>query len=90
MLRVLRLLAVLVLVKSSALSAAEPAPTVVTPTAKVPAEFATHGLPFGTVFIGRDRFDQLIARAEPAVGLPNGPRSRVSRRDLAEHPRRST
>ena len=86
--RVLRLLAVLVLVKSSALSAAEPAPTVATPTAKVPAEFDTHGLPFGTVFIGRDRFDQLVARAEPAVGLPIGQRTAVIGRALVGTPYR--
>lgn len=86
--RVLRLLAVLVLAKASALSAAGPAPTVVTPTAKVPAEFDTHGLPFGTVFIGRERFDRLVARADAAVGLPIGQRTAAIGRALLGTPYR--
>ena len=71
---------------SSLLSAADPAPTVLTPTAAVPAEFSTHGLPFSTVFIGRDRFDALLARAAPAVGLPIGQRTAVIGRALVGTP----
>jgi Protein of unknown function (DUF1460) len=70
------------------LSAAEPVPTVITPTATVPAEFDTHGLPFSAVFIGRDRFDQLLARLEPAVGLPIGQRTAVVGRALVGTPYR--
>jgi len=82
------LLTALVLVKASTLSAAEPAPTVVTPTAAVPAEFSTHGLPFSTVFIGRERFDSLVARAQPAVGRPIGQRVAVIGRALVGTPYR--
>ena len=82
------LLAVLLLAKGLPLSAATSAPTVLTPTAKVPAEFDTHGLPFSTVLIGRDRFDALVARATPAVGLPIGQRVAVIGRALAGTPYR--
>jgi cell wall-associated NlpC family hydrolase len=70
------------------LFAAEPAPTVVTPTAAVPVEFDTHGFPFSTVFVGRDRFDKLVARAAPAVGLPIGQRVAVIGRALVGTPYR--
>ncbi len=65
------------------LRAAEP--TVVTPTA--PAEPATfHGLPFSSVFIGRDRFDALLTRIAPAVGLPIGQRIALCGRALLGTP----
>ena len=76
------------LAKAPALSAADPAPTAAPPAPTVPAEFDTHGLPFSTVFIGRDRFDQLVARAEPAVGLPIGQRTAVIGRALLGTPYR--
>ncbi|MCE9611832.1 MAG: DUF1460 domain-containing protein [Chthoniobacter sp.] len=70
------------------LTAAEPAPTVVTPTTAAPPEFSTHGLPFSTVFVGRERFDTLVARAQPAVGLPIGQRVAVIGRALVGTPYR--
>ena len=67
------------------LSAAEPpAP----PAPAVPAEFDTHGLPFSTVFSGRSRFDELVARAGAAVGLPIGQRTAVIGRALVGTPYR--
>ena len=62
------------------LSAADPAPTVVIPTAAAPA--TSHGLPFSTVFVGRDRFDSLLARIAPAVGQPIGQRVAICGRAL--------
>ncbi len=85
--RFFRLLGVIVLTKASVL-AAEPAPKIAAPAAKVPAEFDTHGLPFSTVFIGRERFDQLVAKAGPAVGLPIGQRTAVIGRALVGTPYR--
>ncbi len=84
----LRLLVLLTFVKVGALSAADPAPTVVTPTASVPVQFDTHGLPFSTVFVGRERFDQLVASATPAIGLPIGQRTAVIGRALVRTPYR--
>lgn len=81
-------LAVLSLAKSLALSGAEPGPTVVMPAAGVPVEFNTHGLPFSTVFVGRERFDSLVARAAPAVRLPIGQRTAVIGRALVGTPYR--
>ena len=64
------------------LRAAEP--TVILPTtAAPPAEPATfHGLPFATVFTGRDRFDALLPRLEAAVGQPIGQRIALCGRAL--------
>ena len=72
----MRTLLALLLVSALPLSAAEP--TVVTPTVAEPAP----GLPFTTVFVGRDRFDALLARAAPAVGLPIGQRTAICGRAL--------
>ncbi len=60
------------------LSAADPAPTIPPPAA--PA--ATPGLPFTTVFVGRDRFDALLPRLAPAVGQPLGQRIALCGRAL--------
>ena len=70
-------------IKVLPLSAAEPAVLIPT-TAPVPAE--SPALPFSTVFIGRDRFDALLARATPAVGLPIGQRTAIIGRALAGTP----
>ena len=86
--RLTSLLVLLFLAKGFPLSAAESGPTVAAPTARVPAEFDTHGLPFSTVFVGRDRFDSLVARAAPAVGLPLGQRTAVIGRALVGTPYR--
>jgi cell wall-associated NlpC family hydrolase len=62
------------------------APAKPTPATPAPATFNTRGLPFSTVFIGRDRFDKLVARAAPAVGLPIGQRVAVIGRALVGTP----
>ncbi len=84
--RSVRLLAIALIVLTEPLYAAEPAPTSVPPATSIPEEFDTHGLPFSTVFVGRDRFDKLVARAGSAVGLPIGQRTAVIARALVGTP----
>ncbi len=83
----LSLLSSLLLALALPLTAAEPLPPAA-PTPTVPAEFDTHGLPFSTLFIGQSRFDQLVARAGAAVGLPIGQRTAVIGRALTGTPYR--
>ena len=83
---ILRLTTLLICLKASALSAAEPA--VVTPTAAAPADATSHGLPFSTVFVGRERFEALIARAAGLKDLPIGQRTAAVGRLLVGTPYR--
>jgi hypothetical protein len=80
------LAAALAALTASLFAAPEPAATPATAKPAVPEEFSTHGLPFSAVFVGRDRFDKLVAKAGPAVGLPIGQRTAVIGRALVGTP----
>ena len=82
----MRLLLPALLLAALPLSAAEP--TVLTPTTAAPADPITRGLPFSTVFVGRDRFDALLARAAGYKDLPIGQRTAAVGRLLVGTPYR--
>ena len=84
--RTLRLAVLVIGLKASAFSAAEPA--VVTPTAATPPDPAARGLPFSTVFVGRERFEALMARAAELKDLPIGQRTAAVGRLLVGTPYR--
>ena len=75
-----------ILLAASALSAAEPA--VVLPTDAGSVSTVSHGLPFSTVFVGRERFDALMARAAGLKDLPIGQRTAAVGRLLCGTPYR--
>ena len=74
------------LLTASALSAAEP--TVVIPTDAGSVTTFSHGLPISTVFVGRERFDALLARAADLKDLPIGQRTAAVGRLLCGTPYR--
>ena len=82
----MRLLLPALLLAALPLSAAEP--TVLTPTTAAPADPITRGLPISTVFVGRDRFDALLARAAGYKDLPIGQRTAAVGRLLVGTPYR--